>query len=92
MKKITIFTTIILAFTYTACLSPVNEREGKQALKNTKHQVVRPCTKEYIPVCAEVEVQCIKAPCKPVKQTFANACVLSSNRDAKFLYKGRCEN
>lgn len=32
------------------------------------------CTKEYRPVCGYVQVQCIKAPCYPVPQTFGNAC------------------
>lgn len=32
------------------------------------------CTREYMPVCANVQVQCITAPCFPVQETFANAC------------------
>jgi hypothetical protein len=34
----------------------------------------RMCTMEYAPVCAEVQVQCIKAPCYSAKQTFGNTC------------------
>lgn len=30
----------------------------------------RICTMEYAPVCAEVQVQCFKAPCPPITQTF----------------------
>jgi hypothetical protein len=37
------------------------------------------CTMEYAPVCAEVQVQCIKAPCFPMKQTFGNACSAGKN-------------
>ncbi len=33
------------------------------------------CPADYSPVCATVPVQCIKAPCKPLTQTFANSCV-----------------
>lgn len=33
------------------------------------------CTREYMPVCANVQVQCIAAPCFPVQETFANRCV-----------------
>lgn len=33
------------------------------------------CTMEYAPVCGSVQVQCIKAPCNPVKQTFGNSCM-----------------
>ncbi len=49
------------------------------------------CTMEYKPVCAEVKVKCIKAPCESVKQTISNACVARS-RGAKILYKGVCES
>lgn len=35
----------------------------------------RICTKEYRPVCAEKTVQCFRAPCPSVKQTFGNACM-----------------
>jgi putative hemolysin len=49
------------------------------------------CTKEYIPVCAEVQVQCIKAPCPPIKQTFGNKCTMNANKLAKFLYEWECK-
>jgi len=52
---------------------------------------MRPCTKEYVPVCAEVAIECITTPCEPIKQTFSNACVLSNNKKATFLYKGACK-
>ncbi|MDO8489895.1 MAG: Gmad2 immunoglobulin-like domain-containing protein [bacterium] len=32
------------------------------------------CAQIYSPVCATIEVQCIKAPCDPIKQTFSNVC------------------
>ncbi len=32
------------------------------------------CTTEVAPVCGELQIQCIKAPCLPIKQTFANRC------------------
>jgi hypothetical protein len=41
---------------------------------------------EYKPVCAEIQVQCIKAPCEPIKKTFSNMCELEKNKLAKFLY------
>ena len=49
------------------------------------------CTMQYDPVCAEVEVQCIQAPCPPIKETFGNACMMNANKNAKFLYKGECK-
>ena len=47
------------------------------------------CTMEYAPVCAEVQVQCIKAPCEPVTQTFSNRCMAGEN---KILYQGQCNS
>lgn len=49
----------------------------------------RMCTMEYAPVCAEVQVQCIKAPCYPVKQTFGNTC---SAWDNPILFHWECKN
>lgn len=48
------------------------------------------CTKEYVPVCGEKQVQCIKAPCDPVKQTYGNKCELNAAK-AKYLYSGECK-
>lgn len=50
------------------------------------------CTMEFAPVCAEVQVQCIKAPCNPIQQTFSNRCEMNKNKLAKFLHEGTCEN
>lgn len=33
------------------------------------------CTLEYMPVCGSLEVQCIRAPCPPIKQVYSNACL-----------------
>lgn len=49
------------------------------------------CTMEYSPVCAKVQVQCIRAPCYPVYQTFSNMCVMSQNSQAVFAHNGVCE-
>lgn len=48
------------------------------------------CTMEYAPVCASVQVQCIKAPCPAIEQTFGNTCQMNANSLAKFLYKWEC--
>lgn len=49
------------------------------------------CTQIYDPVCGLVDVQCIKAPCPPLWQTFPNECFaeLSAARDIR---KGTCED
>jgi len=49
------------------------------------------CTMQYEPVCASVAVQCIKAPCPPIEQTFGNACMMNANSLASFLHDGECE-
>lgn len=49
------------------------------------------CTMDYTPVCAEVQVQCIKAPCPAIKETFWNKCMMNANKLAKFLYEWECK-
>jgi putative hemolysin len=48
------------------------------------------CTMEYAPVCASVQVQCIKAPCPPIQQTFWNKCQMNANTQATFLHEWEC--
>lgn len=48
------------------------------------------CTMEYAPVCAKVQVQCIRAPCYPVYETFSNSCVMSQNSMSSFAHEGEC--
>jgi hypothetical protein len=50
------------------------------------------CTREYAPVCGEVQVQCIKAPCDPAKETFSNRCEMENNSLATFLHEWTCED
>ena len=54
-------------------------------------QKPKACTREYMPVCAEVQVQCIKAPCPPIKETFSNKCEMENNSLATFLHTWTCE-
>jgi hypothetical protein len=48
------------------------------------------CIQIYQPVCAEVFVQCIKAPCDPIFQTFSNACDACRNRLVEAHTAGEC--
>lgn len=50
----------------------------------------KPCTKEYMPVCGETKVQCVKAPCPPIKNTYSNRC-MAKNEGATILYEGECK-
>lgn len=47
------------------------------------------CTMEYAPVCAAKQVQCIKAPCYPVYQTYSNSCMASAD-NARIIHQGEC--
>jgi len=49
------------------------------------------CTTEYLPVCGSRQVQCIKAPCPPIPETFSNKCALdSAGESVTYLYDGVC--
>jgi|GEM_PF-4623511 len=48
------------------------------------------CTMEYAPVCGEIQVQCVKAPCNPVVLTYGNKCMATA-AGAKILYEGECK-
>ena len=51
------------------------------------------CPQIYDPVCASVQVQCIKAPCEPILKTFSNRCMAqASGKNVRVLYKGECKN
>lgn len=47
------------------------------------------CTKEYVPVCAAYQVQCIRAPCPPIRDTYDNRCMAEAS-GAVVQYMGPC--
>ena len=47
------------------------------------------CPDIYQPVCGSVVVECIKAPCPPLKQTFSNECDAKRN-NAQDITNGAC--
>ena len=50
------------------------------------------CTMDYTPVCALVQVQCVKAPCPPVFETKSNECVAKTLGNMLLGYTpGECE-
>lgn len=49
------------------------------------------CPMIYAPVCGTVQVQCIMAPCEPVRQTFGNSCVAGASK-ATSVTEGACED
>lgn len=48
------------------------------------------CLQLYDPVCAKVNIQCIRAPCDPVYETFSNACFACMNSLVESYTKGEC--
>ena len=48
------------------------------------------CTREYRPVCAKVQVECVTEPCDPVEETFGNACDACSNERVLGYSEGEC--
>jgi Domain of unknown function (DUF4377) len=49
------------------------------------------CTADYAPVCGSVQVQCITAPCPPVRQTFSNSCMANVSH-ATSITAGACDD
>ncbi|MDD2657056.1 MAG: hypothetical protein PHD04_00110 [Candidatus Pacebacteria bacterium] len=49
------------------------------------------CTQDYSPVCATVNIQCIKAPCNPIQQTFSNSCNACKNSLVSSYLVGECK-
>jgi hypothetical protein len=72
---------------------PAEENEGKLVV-NDCEETGRPqaCTKEYMPVCGQVQVECIKDPCYPIRQTFGNACEACANQRTISYVLGACED
>jgi len=91
MKDYKLYTLTLLVLSLTACFPTAKKHQVTTSPQTTNTHTMRPCSKEYIPICAEVAIECITTPCKPIKQTFPNACVLSNNKKATFLYKGICK-
>ncbi|MDD3262816.1 MAG: hypothetical protein PHR61_03135 [Candidatus Absconditabacteria bacterium] len=71
------------------CDDSVDYTKPKQETK--QGNISESCTMEYAPVCAKVEIQCIRAPCEPIEQTFSNRCMINANKLATFLYEGECK-
>jgi len=48
------------------------------------------CIEIYQPVCGQVQVECIKAPCDPIKETFGNSCKACMNPRVLSYTEGEC--
>lgn len=45
---------------------------------------------DYTPVCGTVAVECVTAPCEPVRQTFGNSCMANAS-NASDITAGECQ-
>jgi len=72
---------LILLILFTGC------ENNNININKTKNII---CPQVYAPVCAKILVECIKAPCPKIQQTFSNSCFLKKNPRAKFLHNGEC--
>jgi len=48
------------------------------------------CTADYTPVCGTVAIECVRAPCENIEETFSNRCMLNTNPNASYLHDGEC--
>lgn len=98
-KTITIILLIFtINFGFSAISNTGNYKEIISEDKDYKNQIKEIekfdeiyCPAVYDPVCAEINVQCVKAPCPPIRKTFSNSCEAGKNKLTKVLYKGECE-
>ena len=51
---------------------------------------VEACIEIYQPVCGQIQVECITAPCDPVKETFENLCKACTNSRVISYTEGEC--
>jgi hypothetical protein len=49
------------------------------------------CTREFEPVCGQVNVQCVREPCPPINLTFDNACQACANTLTSNYTEGACD-
>lgn len=104
MKKISLLPIAFIALLALSACSPkpvstpvpVPEKPVQNNVHSTLPSTVtvtagdqKPCTKEYLPVCGKIQVQCIKAPCPPIATTFSNKCE-AENAKATDIATGAC--
>lgn len=68
----------------------IDKTDNKELSCTKERRGAEVCAEIYTPVCATVEIQCIKAPCDPIKQTFSNACEACKNSLVKTYANGEC--
>lgn len=72
------------------CTGLLTDKINKETLCSDDQRGADLCAEIYEPVCATVDVQCPKAPCDPVIQTFSNSCVACRNPLVESYTSGAC--
>ncbi len=62
-------------------------KQGQNTMTGTSVDTV--CTEEYNPVCGELDVQCFRAPCLPLRETYSNECNAKKS-GARIVSRGAC--
>jgi len=66
--------------------------ENNATLCTEKQRKVTTCTTVYEPVCGFRQVECIKAPCYPIPETYKNSCEACANKRTIYYIDGECAN
>lgn len=89
-KKLFILIFVILAVSAAAYLY-FAEKPSSAILCKVEQRNIDACAAIYDPVCAKVNIQCIKAPCDPINQTFSNSCTACNNPLVESYAGGECK-
>ncbi len=77
--------------TITTQVPPLNDTQTKTKTCTAESRQGDVCAQVYAPVCARVNIQCIKAPCNPIEQTFSNNCEACHNGLVESYSEGECK-
>ncbi len=75
---------------FAAC-PPLLETPTVTHVCTPQEKTAQACTLEYAPVCGSVSVQCIKAPCPPVEETYGNGCSACAQGNVSSYVQGECK-
>ncbi len=74
-----------------ALIAGCSSERSEQLSCTPEQREAEGCYQAYEPVCATVNIQCIRAPCYPVDETFPNACEACRNPLVDTYVKGECK-
>ncbi len=90
MLKIQRITPLLLIGMLVLIAGCSSARSAERLSCTPEQREAEACAQIYEPVCATVNVQCVRAPCYPINQTFSNACEACMNPLVDTYVKGGC--